>query len=244
LSELIFVGTSDAFGAGGRRQAALLLRVDVGTVLIDCAPTTCSGLAALDVRRQEIDAIAISHFHGDHFAGIPQFLLASIFEDRRTKALLIAGPPGIEARVRRAAAALGHPLHEDPPFPLRFAEFGADRVTDLGPVALEPFSTHHQADTKPHGFRIKTGHGSLVYSGDTGWFDGFPDRIRGCDLVVSECTFYDFDFEYHLNYRTLRDRAQELDCGRLVVTHLGSEMAARRGQLDLDTADDGMRVEF
>lgn len=244
VAELTFIGTSDAFGAGGRRQAALLLRVDAGAVLLDCAPTTCSGLAALGVRREDIDAIAISHFHGDHFAGIPQFLLASTFEDRRTKELLVAGPVGAEARVRRAAAALGHQLREDYPFPIRFAEYAAGRATDLGPVEIEPFVTRHQADTSPHGFRVEAGAASLVYSGDTGWFDALPDQTRGSDLVVSECTFYDFEFEYHLNYQTLRERAEELDCGRLVLTHLGSEMTDRRGLLEIETADDGLRVVF
>lgn len=244
MAELTFVGTSDAFGAGGRRQAALLLRAGPGAVLLDCAPTTCSGLAALGVGREEIDAIAITHFHGDHFAGIPQFLLASTFEDRRTKALLIAGPPGIEARVRSSAAALGHALDATYAFPLHFLEFAPGRRDALGPVHFEPFETRHQADTRPHGFRVETGSASLIYSGDTGWFDALPDQTRGCDVVVSECTFFDFEFEFHLNYATLRERAHELDCGRLVLTHLGSEMTHRRGQLEIETADDGLRLEF
>ena len=36
MSEVIFVGTSDAFGAGGRRQAAVVVRLAGGTVLLDC----------------------------------------------------------------------------------------------------------------------------------------------------------------------------------------------------------------
>jgi ribonuclease BN (tRNA processing enzyme) len=40
VSELLFVGTGDAFGAGGRRQSAMLLRAASGSVLIDCGATT------------------------------------------------------------------------------------------------------------------------------------------------------------------------------------------------------------
>jgi ribonuclease BN (tRNA processing enzyme) len=85
MSEVVFVGTSDAFGAGGRRQSALLVRAPQGAVLLDCGLTTVTGLVALGIERDEIDAIVVSHFHGDHFGGIP-FL--SIF-----KGLIITALP-------------------------------------------------------------------------------------------------------------------------------------------------------
>src|SRR5262245_63859222 len=63
MSEVVFVGTSDAFGAGGRRQSALVLRAPNGGALLDCGTTTSTGLAALGIQRDEIDCILISHFH-------------------------------------------------------------------------------------------------------------------------------------------------------------------------------------
>ena len=47
-------------------------------------------------------------------------------------------------------------------------------------------------------------------------------------------------FEFHLNHQTLVAHKPEFDCGRMVLTHLGSEMSARRGQCDFETADDGL----
>jgi ribonuclease BN (tRNA processing enzyme) len=106
MSEIVFIGTSDAFGAGGRRQSAILMRAPSGSVLLDCGTTTSTGLAALGIERNEIDAIVISHYHGDHFGGIPILLLAALYEDARTRPLRIVGPPGIEARVRQLADAM------------------------------------------------------------------------------------------------------------------------------------------
>ena len=103
MSEALFIGTSDAFGAGGRRQSATLLRAGNGAVLVDCGATTLTGLHDLGVDRDEIDAIIISHFHGDHFGGIPLLLLAALYEDERKHPLRIAGPVGIEKRVRQLA---------------------------------------------------------------------------------------------------------------------------------------------
>ena len=47
MNEVVFIGTSDAFGAGGRRQSAILLRTGAGCALVDCGMTTGTGLCEL-----------------------------------------------------------------------------------------------------------------------------------------------------------------------------------------------------
>jgi ribonuclease BN (tRNA processing enzyme) len=245
VSELIFVGTSDAFGAGGRRQSAIVLRCDEGSILLDCAPTTGTGLAALGIARDSIDAIAISHFHADHFSGIPQFLLAANFEDLRERPLEVVGPPGIEDRVFRLAEVMGHNLRHGLRFPLRFREFSdgdAEEGIPVGPVQMSTFTTRHQLETEPHALVLRWADKHIVYSGDTGWFPELPDRVGSADLFVCECTFFEREFEYHLNYRTLRDQAAAFRCGRIVLTHFSEEMTHRRGALDFECADDGTRI--
>lgn len=238
-----FVGTSDAFGAGGRRQAAIFVETASGGILLDCAPTTGTGLAALGIPRSAVDAIALSHFHSDHFAGVPQFLLAAIYEDRRRQPLVVAGPRGVEARVRGVAQAVGYSLEDrELPFPLRWVELAPGERADLGPASASVFATRHQPESCPHGIRLEAGGRRLVYSGDTGWFDGLAEHARGADLFVCECTFYETPLAEHLTYRTFAEQARGFDCGRLVLTHLGSEMSGRRGQLAFETADDGMRL--
>lgn len=238
-----FVGTSDAFGAGGRRQAALFVETAAGGLLLDCAPTTGTGLAALGIPRDAIDAVAISHFHADHFAGIPQLVLGAIYEDERRHPLVVAGPPGIRARVLEMADAVGYPLGERPmPFELRFAELFAGRTADLGPARFTTFETRHDPASCPHGIAVEAGGRRLVYSGDTGWFDELPAHVRGADLFVCECTFYENPLADHLSYRVLSEQRARFACERLVLTHLGSEMTHRRGQLEVETADDGLAL--
>ena len=58
-------------------------------------------LARGSIERDEIDTIILSHFHADHFGGIPLFLLGALHQDRRRKPLQIAGPPQVEERVRQ-----------------------------------------------------------------------------------------------------------------------------------------------
>jgi ribonuclease BN (tRNA processing enzyme) len=247
VTEVVFVGTSDAFGAGGRRQSAIFLRAPSGSLLVDCGATTGSGLAGLGIERDEIEAIVVSHFHGDHFGGIPLLLLAALYEDRRRHPLRIAGPPGTEARVRALAAAMSHSLEDrEWTFAIDFQELPAGREAAVGPVRVRSFQTHHSPDSVPHGLVIETGAQRIAYSGDTGWFDGLPGHVAGSHLFVTECTYRTTqnNFDFHLSHEQLVEKKHLFDCGRIVLTHLGAEMAELRGLADFETADDGMRLQL
>jgi ribonuclease BN (tRNA processing enzyme) len=245
MSEVVFVGTSDAFGAGGRRQSAVLIRGDRGALLMDCGATTNTGLNELSIDRDEIDTILISHFHGDHFGGIPLFLLGAVYEDRRRRPLQIAGPPEIESRVRALADAMGHGLSDlEWTFPLSFREVTPGATHAVGPAQVSAFETRHQIEANPHGYRINLGRQTIAYSGDTGWFDALPRLTAGADLFISECTLYDEELDFHLNLHQLTANRHAFDVGSVVLTHLGSEMSRRRGQCELETADDGLIVKL
>ena len=241
----MFIGTSDAFGAGGRRQSAILLRGGSGGVLLDCGATTGSGLSALGLQRDEIDAIVVSHFHGDHFGGVPLLILAARYEDRRKHALRIAGPRGIEARVRGLADSMGHPIRDSElTFPLIFEELPTGRELELGPARVRSFETRHSPDSMPHGLVIERDGRSIAYSGDTGWFDELPGCVAGADIFICECTYRSFDFEYHLNYDLLASNRERFDCGRMVLTHFGSEMVDRQADAAFEAADDGLTLRL
>lgn len=245
MPEVVFVGTSDAFGAAGRRQTAILVRGREGTALLDCGPTTNTGLAALGISRDEIDAIVISHFHGDHFGGIPLLLLGARYEDQRTRPIRIAGPRGVEERVRELARAMSHPFdEEDWSFPIRFQELERGVENSVGPLTVRVFGTHHNRDVHPHALDVDVDERRIVFSGDTGWFDALPERVRGADLFICECNFYDREYEYHLNYQTLLARKDAFQVGRMVLTHLSEEMAPLRGRCEFETADDGMKIKL
>jgi ribonuclease BN (tRNA processing enzyme) len=234
------IGTSDAFGAGGRRQSAYLLRAPSGSVLLDCGGSTASGLTALGIERDEIDAILLTHFHADHFGGIPLLLLGAHYVDRRRRPLCIAGPRGVEKRVLDVARALGHSLEEQRlGFELRFEEIPVGETREIGPVEARSFATFHSPDSQPHGLVVSAGNRRVAYSGDTGWFDALPGEVSHADVFLCECTQVQREFEYHMSLDELALRSREFDCGRLVLTHLGAEMRALSDSRGFELADDG-----
>ena len=245
MSEVVFIGTSDAFGAGGRRQSAVFARGERGGMLLDCGGTTNTGMSQLGISRDEVDVILISHFHGDHFGGIPAFLYAALYTDARTAPLEIVGPPDIEARVHTLANALGHQLTgREWSFPIHYREIRPGEHFASGPAQIEAFATQHQPEAHPQGYRVRLGREQIAYSGDTGWFPGLPGQITESDLFICECTLHCAELDFHLSLEELREHRHELDCGRLILTHLGEEMTRERGQIELETADDGMTVKL
>ena len=93
-----FVGCGDAFGSGGRQNTCFHVTGNAVNCLIDCGASALPALKRYGIVRNDIDLILITHFHGDHFAGLPFFLLDAQFA-RRTRRLVIAGPEGIETKL-------------------------------------------------------------------------------------------------------------------------------------------------
>ena len=81
-----------------------------------------------------------------------------------------------------------------------------------------------------------------MYSGDTGWFEELPKHVAGADLFICECTFHTRCLDFHLNLEQIIEHRDRFDCGRLVITHLGAETSHRRGSVEIETADDGLKL--
>jgi len=100
-----FVGSGDAFGSGGRWQTCIHLAAEGQVVLVDCGATSLTALKAQGLDPDDVGAVAVTHLHGDHFGGLPFLILDGQFS-RRTSPLLVAGPPGIRARLTEAMEIL------------------------------------------------------------------------------------------------------------------------------------------
>jgi len=93
-----FLGSGDAFGSGGRLQTCILLESGDFRCLVDCGASSLIALKRAAIDPNDIDTLLITHLHGDHFGGIPFLVLDGQFA-RRSRRLLVAGPPGVAERV-------------------------------------------------------------------------------------------------------------------------------------------------
>ena len=244
MVEITFVGTGDAFGSGGRRNSAILVRADGRTLLLDCGPTTLPGLKALGVDPREIDAIAISHFHGDHSSGVPYLLLDYVFDSKRKTPLIVAGPRGVEKRICELTTAFDYDTNDDRHYSLSYLEFEVDQPIALAGFQVTPMPAHHHPHTSPHMLRVENDERALLFTGDTGWHERLPERAGDVNLMISECVLMDEGFEYHLSHERLMRERERFRCERMILTHLGSEVLEGRDHVQFDTAEDGLRVRL
>ena len=75
LIEVQFLGSGDAFGSGGRFQTCVLLSSADGQLLLDCGASSLIAMKRLGIDPSTIEAVVLTHLHGDHFAGIPFLIL-------------------------------------------------------------------------------------------------------------------------------------------------------------------------
>ena len=75
------------------------------------------------IDRNAIDTILVTHFHADHFGGVPFFMLDAQFNTKRTRPLTIAGPPGLREFYPRAMeTAFTGSSRTEPRFELNLVE--------------------------------------------------------------------------------------------------------------------------
>jgi ribonuclease BN (tRNA processing enzyme) len=241
---LTFLGSGDAFASGGRLQTCFHLEGGEEPMLIDCGATALVGLKREQIDPASIGCVALSHLHGDHFAGLPWLILDGQFTDR-TRPLLIGGPPGTEKRFGEVFEAL-YPgaLSRERAFGVQIVELAEQASTQLGPALVTPLAVTHSSGTPCYGLRLEYGGKLIAYSGDTEWTEALVDVARGADVFVCECNSFDKPIPGHLDYRTLAAHRARLECERLVLTHMSDEMLARASELDFETAADGFAIEL
>jgi len=238
-----FLGSGDAFGSGGRFQTCMYVRSEATHLLVDCGASSLVAMKHFGVDPLLIDTIVLSHLHGDHFGGVPFIIMDARYASQREKPLTVAGPPGLETRVYEAMEVLypGSGKTQNR-FALKFVELAEGTETRDSLVAVTPYGVVHHSGAPSYALRIALDGKVFAYSGDTEWTDALIPASRGADLFVCECNFFEKGGGQHLDYQTLMDHLPELDCRRLILTHMNDGMLHRVGSLDVEGAEDGKVV--
>jgi ribonuclease BN (tRNA processing enzyme) len=243
---LQFVGCGDAFGSGGRFNTCFHLLGTGINALIDCGATSLVALSKLAVKRNDIDAIFISHFHADHVGGVPFFILEANHVLKRERPLTIAGPPGLKARyLELMEAAFPGTKNLQLRFTLTLQELEIGQLNEIGPIRVTPFRVMHDDRAGPClGFRFEVEGKVIGFSGDTEWTDALIDVGREADLFICECYMVDKPVKSHMTLSMLERRLGQIRPKRLILTHMSNDMLARRAKHALETAEDGMIIEL
>ena len=255
---LTILGTASALPFSDRNPSAQALSVHGRLFLIDCGEGTQQRIRQEHLSFVKIEAIFISHIHGDHCFGLFG-VLSSMGLYHRTAPLHIFGPgnlgPVLNFHRSYFGADLGyeiifHNLGTGPESfrysPRKgFVEEGAGPGNGECLLKITAFPLNHKIEC--YGFRFDEMVGprsnpwkprSYAYVSDTAPFDGLAEQVRGVDILYHEATYpsgMEDKAQQYFHSTTLQAAAcaKEAAAGKLIIGHYSSrvkDIAALAGE--------------
>ncbi|MFQ5656425.1 MAG: MBL fold metallo-hydrolase [Candidatus Methylomirabilales bacterium] len=238
-----FLGSGDAFGSGGRHHTCFFVDSRPARFLIDCGPSSLVAMKAFGVDPSLVDIVLVTHLHGDHFGGLPFIIRETQMVSRRTRPLVIAGPVGLQERMRDVMEAFfPGSTRVEQTFRLEFMELRDEQPNTVGPLLVTPYRVVHTSGTEPRALRVECDGKVISYSGDTEWTPALIAVAEGADLFICEAYTFEKKVKNHMDYRTLLEHRGELGCRRLILTHMSDDMLKRLHTIDSESAEDGKRI--
>lgn len=224
--DLTFIGTGNAF-APTRYWSSFLVN---DRYLFDAPPTLLAHLKRLDKDPNEIEVIFISHFHGDHFFGLPFLLLEYAELAPRKKDLTIIGPPGIGKRLQSLTdLAFSNVFRKDRGYGLHFIEAHDNKGAQVGDISFIARKVIHVQGLECFGYRVEIGDQVLAYSGDTVMCDPLIPLADEADVFVCECSCWGDNCGPHLNPANVMELRSRISARtKFILTHIGGGEAPQQ----------------
>lgn len=240
-------GTGAGEPSGDRLASALTARFSDSSLVLFDAGEGCSRAMIRDgVDLMDITTVAISHMHADHWAGLPNLIMAWAVAKRKTPVHIHLPPKSGEFFERMLAIAYN------------FSERRSFTITHgiLSPFSLpdgwraEIFATTHLDSVKEYadmygvadtayGYRLLNGSRKIIFSQDIGSEEDLAMEMTGAELVICEAA--------HVEPAKVLAMARERGVRRLVFTHVPPREVSFPGTFDgieWSVAADGYLIEL
>ncbi|HXF97666.1 MAG TPA: MBL fold metallo-hydrolase [Gaiellaceae bacterium] len=240
---LTVIGSSPAWPNPGSAHSGYLVEADGCRVLLDCGPGVLGRLRESE-RWPTVDAIAITHFHLDHWGDLVPWVWGTFYLATNgpvPKPELWVQPGGTEF-LAQLGERLGFPDMFERSFHL--AEYGPDEPFAVGPLRVTPTRVPHYT-LQTYAFRVQADGAVLAYSGDSAPSQELVAAARDADLFVCEATLLrgelDGEPRGHLSLEEAVEAFEASGARRLLVTHRPCELPTPEGY---ELAYDGLRIDI
>ncbi|NLZ92923.1 MAG: MBL fold metallo-hydrolase [Firmicutes bacterium] len=207
--QLTVLGCYGPYPVAGESCSGYLLQDEETTVLLDCGNGVLSQLLYY-CEPANLDAIILSHLHSDHIGDI-KILRYMLLNMPTNQSLTVYAPS--EPTKEFELIPYKHCLQVKPLSTTTKIKLGRMYFSFTAGVHSVP---SYIATVEMNGKK-------LVYSGDTEYFDGLNDVVKGADLFLCEANYLRQDIEKgHANHLAAFQAAQAAAAGgvkRLVLTH-------------------------
>ena len=138
--DVVFLGTAGSMPTARRAPSATLVRRGGEKLLFDCGEGTQRQLLRSDVGLVELQEIFLTHFHADHFLGLPGMLKSFALRGRDLP-LSLYGPRGLDELLRSLARVIGRLSYE-----VAAVELAEGAVLPRDGYELRTFAVRHGRD--------------------------------------------------------------------------------------------------
>jgi ribonuclease BN (tRNA processing enzyme) len=237
---LTVIGSSPAWPNPGGAHSGYLVEGSK-RLLLDCGPGVLPRLRDAE-GWPEIDAIAITHFHLDHWGDLVPWVWGTMYRktQRESHPELWIPSTGRQLLVE-IGSRLGFPDMFERTF--HIYEYEGGRPFEVGDLVVTAIRVpHYRLET--YAFRVQGNSSLLAYSGDSAPAKELVAAARDADLFVCEATLLrgDLDGEPrgHLSLDEAVDAFEASGAKRLLVTHRPCELPEPEGY---ELAYDGLELD-
>jgi ribonuclease BN (tRNA processing enzyme) len=238
------IGSSPAWPNPGGAHSGYLLESADDRLLLDCGPGVLARLREGE-EWPRVNAIAITHFHLDHWGDLVPWVWGSMYRagngNAPARPVLWVYDGGRE-HLEQLGSRLGFPDMFERQFEL--AEYGDGEPFGAAGFDVMPLRLPHYT-LETYGFRVSRDGVTLAYSGDTGPSDRLTELARDADLFVCEATLLRGEDDGlprgHLSLDEALAAHRDAHARRLLLTHRPSELPLDNG---FELAYDGLELEL
>ncbi len=244
-----------------RWGTSFMLQLSGECILVDCGPATTYKLYRAGIDPTAINHLFFTHYHSDHVADYPCFLMTRFDQSVGTEAeLCVYGPPPLDEMTHKIWSSEGafwldvvartqHPKSLDvyqarggalprsePVVKVRELEKGSV-IRDTAWQCTTFEVDHAQPYLACYGYRFESDSGVIAFSGDAAPNEMLLDLARGADMLVMAAMGF-ADLEQRLSGA---EAAQQAGVKHLVISHQSPQVAAEEEAIvaDLQSAYTG-----
>lgn len=217
MPSLVCLGSSAALPDAAHANTQLLLVGQERTTLVDCGSNPYLSLQKLDLDVDRVTDLIITHFHPDHAAGIPNYLLSTWLAGRHTELLI----HGLLHTIDRVKSNLDlYDMSKWPGFfDLQFQTLEESPLTlviDSDEYRVYSSPVEHEIPAIGLRFEFKDSGMVLAYSGDTHPCSAVLDLAQDADILIHEATGA---HQWHTSAAQAGEIAEQVGARELILIH-------------------------
>jgi len=219
--KVIFLGVGEAFDENIPNNSHLIV-TEKTKLLLDCGLTSAPQVWKFNPDQDYLDAIYISHWHADHYFGLPGLLLRMWQggDKGRTRPITIISKKGFKDQFNKLMDLAYAGFSEKFKFKIEIIEIAEKEEIIFKDLKLSFVPTVHSGENLA--IKISDGKNVLAYSGDGSPIAG-DNFYKDLDLLILETYLYDKEIIGHSSIISAIKFAENNNVKYLVLTHINRD---------------------